>query len=40
MVAVNGGDIDGGRAYNRIGGNPKLFTACVKDGIMMEKLNE
>ena len=40
MVAVDGGDIDGGRAYDRIGGNPELFTSRVKDGIMMEKRNE
>jgi len=34
MVAVDGGFIDGGRAYDRVVGEPELFTARVKDGIM------
>jgi len=34
MVAVDGGFIDGGRAYDRVVGEPELFTARVRDGIM------
>ena len=34
MVTVDFGFIDGGRAYSRVIGEPELFTARVKDGIM------
>ena len=34
MVTVDFGFIDGGRAYDRIVGEPELFTARVKCGIM------
>jgi len=34
MIAVDGGFIDGGRAYSRVVGEPELFTARVKDGTM------
>ena len=36
MVEVDGGAIDGGRAYARVIGDVGVFTAYVKDGIMAE----
>jgi len=35
MITVDGGAIDGGRAYFRSLGQPDLFTARVKDGTMV-----
>jgi len=34
LVEVQGGSIDGGRAYLKVSGSPKVLTAVVKNGVM------